>query len=438
MTENGQLNNQGPTLSEYAGIVLFVNIIGVAYYVYNVLEQGYLPSPFIYDKSDTFMDLFNVLFWAYDSGRYSEWGSVYPPLSFLILRLLNFVAGGASPGDPATMRVSSPIVLAAISIIYLAIPFGVIKMRMWRVFDATQKLIIYLALITSVPMLFAFERGNIIIITPLFLALMLEKIGWFRVICMAILINIKPYFALLLFYYVARNNLVGLARAVLLSAFFFFVTGLVLDPNFMHFFGNIFSFAQTQDIFSLREIMAMPSSISAFSATLKHPDASIVALQYFSEEFISGVIVLIEVTKWSVIALAFFTCYVKSNKLRDAEVFCIILVAITNLGVWVGGYSVIFYLVLFPVVLKLKYRGVYISLLVLMSIPLDSIPVMSEYIGTQYSYVSDANVGVQWTLGFGAVLRPILNFSFLLALTIGFKMADRASVLGNAFGKNKF
>ena len=216
------------------------------------------------------------------------------------------------------------------------------------------------------------------------------------------------------------------------------MTGLVLDPNFMHFFGNIFSFAQTQDIFSLREIMAMPSSISAFSATLKHPDASIVALQYFSEEFISGVIVLIEVTKWSVIALAFFTCYVKPNKLRDAEVFCIILVAITNLGVWVGGYSVIFYLVLFPVVLKLKYRGVYISLLVLMSIPLDSIPVMSEYIGTQYSYVSDANVGVQWTLGFGAVLRPILNFSFLLALTIGFKMADRASVLGNAFGKNKF
>jgi len=423
------------TFVKYACVVLTANLIGIAYYVHSFIELGYLPSPFIYDKSDTFMDFFNVLYWAYDSGRYTDWGSIYPPLSFFIVKFINFVAGGASSGEPATMRVSSPIVLAAISIIYLAIPFGVIKMRMWRVFDATQKMIMYLILITSVPMLFTLERGNVIIIIPLFLALMLEKIGWLRVICIAILINIKPYFALLLFYYVARNNLIGLARAVLVSAFVFFATGLALDSNFMHFFGNIFSFAQMQDIFSLREIMAMPSSISAFSATLKHPDASILALRYFSEEFISGVIVLIEVTKWSVIALAFIICCVKSNKLRDAEIFCIILVAITNLGVWVGGYSVIFYLVLIPVVFKLKYRIVYISLLALMSIPLDSIPVINEYIGSQYSYVSDVNVGVQWTLGFGAVLRPILNFSFLLALTMGFLMADRTSMLRNAFGK---
>jgi len=71
-------------------LILIINALGLAYYISHVIEYGYLPSPFVYDKSDTFMDLFNTMYWAYYEGRYTDWGSVYPPLGFLFLKIINF------------------------------------------------------------------------------------------------------------------------------------------------------------------------------------------------------------------------------------------------------------------------------------------------------------------------------------------------------------
>ena len=48
----------------------------VAYYLFFLNSHGYLPTPFIYDKSDTFMDFFHTMIWADRDGRYTEWGSV--------------------------------------------------------------------------------------------------------------------------------------------------------------------------------------------------------------------------------------------------------------------------------------------------------------------------------------------------------------------------
>jgi len=65
------------------------------------------------------MDLFNTMYWAYEDGRYTDWGSVYPPLGFFILRLVNFVFAGGADGDPAYMRDNSLFVIAGVCLIYL-------------------------------------------------------------------------------------------------------------------------------------------------------------------------------------------------------------------------------------------------------------------------------------------------------------------------------
>ena len=100
--------------------ILFVlNTFGFSYYIYFLLLNGYLPSPFANYKFDTFMDLFNTMYWAYDHGRYSEWQSVYPPLNFISLRALKFICGGFTFGSPLTIRDESLPVIYIFIFIYL-------------------------------------------------------------------------------------------------------------------------------------------------------------------------------------------------------------------------------------------------------------------------------------------------------------------------------
>lgn len=52
-------------LKLFAGL----NVAGILYTFIFLLNNRYLPSPFYYDKSDTFFDFFNVLIWARKGGN---------------------------------------------------------------------------------------------------------------------------------------------------------------------------------------------------------------------------------------------------------------------------------------------------------------------------------------------------------------------------------
>ncbi len=402
------------------GMILLPIAAGFLYYIYYLMKNGYLPSPFVYDKSDTFMDLFNVLYWAYDNGRYTDWGSVYPPLSFFILRLVNFVFAGGGYGDPAIMRDNSPFVIAGFCLIYLAVPAMILKTKLWRDFLIAEKLLIYIAIILSAPMLFTLERGNMVLLCPILLTLALSRIGFVRCFCIALLINIKPYFALLMIYYMARKNWKGLATCSALSGLVFVISGLALDTHFFVFLTNLFDFSQVEGVFSLREVLALPSSISAFSYVLKNPDGAMFASDFLNSERIAIIVYIIEATKWAVLAVSLAALFTRSALMRDAEVFSLLVVVITNLGIWVGGYTYILYIALIPVFIKMRARWLYIGLLSVLAMPLDIIPLVDNFIGVQYSYLADAYVNIQWTLGLGSVVRPVVNLTLLLLLSCEF------------------
>ena len=183
-----------------AYLTILVTLIGVGFIYYSLYfyQNGYLPSPFIVDKSNTFMDLFNPLYWTLDNGRYTDWGSVYPPLNFVILQCVNFVCAGEWSGDPEFMRDNSQLVIAGFFLIYLTLPAFMLKTRQWRDTATAEKLLIYVAIILSTPMLFALERGNLIVLCPILITMVLSRIGFARCIGIALLINLKPYFALLM------------------------------------------------------------------------------------------------------------------------------------------------------------------------------------------------------------------------------------------------
>ncbi|WNV05400.1 glycosyltransferase 87 family protein [Candidatus Methylospira mobilis] len=400
----------------YAGAVALINIAGFIYFILYFMENGYLPSPFIYDKANTFMDLFNPMYWAYDSGRYTEWGSVYPPLSFLILKLSNIALLGAGPdGGPLAMRDNSPFVILGFCFICFATPAIMMHARQWKSVASLDKILIYVAIILSAPMLFSLERGNIVVLCPVLLAAAVSNIGLKRILSIALLINIKPYFAVLMAYFLIRKNFKGFLFCSITSFMVFTATGMVLDENFLNFFTNIIGFGQAKNLFTVGEVMAFPSSVSAFSYVLHDPEGRVYALSYalFDTDL---AVSFIETLKWSLIIVSLVAASIKARTMRDAEIIALLVVVITNMGVSVGGYTLLFYIVMIPIFIKMRFAWLYIGIISIMSMPLDIVPLVNMGLGVHYSYLSDSNRYIDWTLGLGSMVRPLVNSMLLLSI----------------------
>ncbi len=406
-------------------LAVAIQAAGIFYYAYFLSTYGYLPAPFIYDKNDTFMDLFNTMYWAASQQMYSVWGSVYPPLVFIILRSIKAIfLGGPYFGNAFQLRDAALIIEFFLVGLYLVIPILVFRTVSWKNFSFKEKNLIYWVIILSTPMLFALERGNVIILAPFFLALALSDAPNTRRIALAVLVNLKPYFVLLIFYYVIKRQWRDLWSCTLISGGIFLITGFIIDKSqFLLFFSNLLGFSHniySGNIFSAHEIIGMPSSISAFSYLI--PDSTVIAQS-------------IELIKWVVLAVTLMTLFYNYQRIRDQHVIAVLVVIISNIGISVGGYSLIFYYALIPVFMNMKYKWIYFSILGLLSFPIDIISIMSQPMGEFYSYLSRSTVQLQWSLGLGSFARPILNFILLIILSYeiawGTRLAMSRRLSGN-------
>lgn len=409
------------------GIAL-TSIVGFCYYLYFLMEDGYLPSPFVHDKADTFMDLFNPMHWAYNDDRYTDWGSVYPPLNFLILKFLNYIFIGDGYGAPKVMRENSSLVIVGFCLIYLAIPAVMMKDRLWRHFSIDERKLIYLAIIFSTPMLFALERANLIVLCPIFLVLVLSRVGFTRTLCIALLVNIKPYFAVLMLYYVVRKDWKTFVTCTALGGLVFVVSGLMLgDAHFFMLFSNIFEFSKNNGLNSPIYLGTMSSSISVFPSLFENLNQNMSGPYVLNRERIVNTIYIVESTQLFVLAISLFVLIIRQSKMHDAEILSLLTIVIINSGISVGSYTLILYAVLIPVIFKMRARLLYVALLTLVAMPLDIIPLASVFTGKQYSYLSDSYVNVQQTLGLGSVIRPIANLLILLTLSFEFLLRTEKS-----------
>jgi len=402
--------------SKYLLVILLLQVFGFAFLLWFLFTQGYLPSPFLSDKADTFMDLFHPLYWAQDAGRYTEWKSIYPPLNFLLLRAGNVLnLGEAVSHNAFELREASLPVIYAWFFSYLLIPALMVRSASWQVFSSNERVLLYLIIILCVPMLFTLERGNLILLCLLVLPFYLGNTGWRRNLCLALLINLKPYFALLLLIPLIRRNWRLFLKQVAWAGVLFLVSGILLiDPTFLNFFCNLFSFA-SETVQSLRDILSMPSSISFISSIFK--DFQSKYTDFFALRALTQLMVfIVEFVKWGIIAWAILAAAQNQKHFTDQQITALMLVIITNIGVWVGGYSLIFYSALIPVLLCMSNPRLYACLLFGMILTLDVIPLAVHSVGYKYSYITNTIVDVNWYLTLSGVARPFLNLILLAAL----------------------
>ena len=408
-------------------ILFLLNTFGFLYYIYFLILNGYLPSPFPNYKFDTFMDLFNPMYWAYDIGRYSEWLSVYPPINFIFLRALKFICGGATFGSPLDIRDESPTVIYIFISIYLVSVINLLRYERWGVFNIKEKLLLFFIIVFSSPMLFALERGNLIILSLFFLPIVIKNDGFLRDLSIGILINIKPYFVILMLFYLIRKRFDSLATCSLIAGGIFLITGLCFDSDYFLFFTNILSFSNNDNLFSLREITALPSSITVFSYVLEAKDGFEIGVKYLGEGVVYFLIRLIPFTNYIALSILTFSLVKKAPSLTDDELFAGILVLITNLGIWVGGYSVIIYVVLIPIFWNSTLLRSALILMALIFIPVDLISLTGNYIGDQISFFTGLKEPIYWTFTLGSIVRPISNFILMITISYSILSANRFS-----------
>lgn len=176
---------------EYAFAIGVLALIAKA--MASVLIDGYLPQPFFYETNDTFMDWFNTAYWARDPNVYDSWRTVYPPLSFVVLRLLG---KDSCYGDAEvlTWRDCDWVGLGALFAIFV---LNIVLVALtFRKIDARTAIPRAIALSAGLPMLYALDRGNILLLcfTAVLLAFgPLVKSARLRWLFAGIAVNLKIY-----------------------------------------------------------------------------------------------------------------------------------------------------------------------------------------------------------------------------------------------------
>jgi hypothetical protein len=184
-------------------LILVLASAGAA--AWTLWSVGSLPQPFFYDTDDTFMDWFNTAYWGNHYDPYTAWKTVYPPFSFVFVRL--FSQNSCYVVDSIVGRhcdwVGIPTIIA-----FYCLDVALVY-RSFRLNDVRTATIRTLAVAFGLPMLYTVERGNLIIVCFCFFVLGFGPVlrhAWMRWIALAMSINLKPYIVVVLMSYLVRRR----------------------------------------------------------------------------------------------------------------------------------------------------------------------------------------------------------------------------------------
>jgi hypothetical protein len=120
-----------------------------------------LPQPFFYDTDNMWADWFSTAVWAHESGAYETWLTIYPPLSFAILKF----AGIPSCYEFAAMESARRCDVLGIGVLHgLYVLNGVLTSITFMRIDRRTAAPRAFAITAGMPMLFGLERGNLVLL----------------------------------------------------------------------------------------------------------------------------------------------------------------------------------------------------------------------------------------------------------------------------------
>jgi hypothetical protein len=422
MTKVSTSRSRWPIVIEL-GLLALV-IAGVINTIWFLYFTGYLPQPFFYGSQSLFTDWTVSAYFANNAGTYTSFASVYPPLSFIFLKIFSIQAC-YDQDDILSARDCDwmvPVTLLCFFFVNVIVAF-----YSYRAVDRRTAWIRTLALCFGLPSIYALERGNLIIPCMTFFmlgtgrALKSARLKW---LCEAIAINFKPYLVL---------GLVG----PLLRRKWRAVEGVAL--------AGLLVYAVTFAIFGAGDPMTVVSNIMAFNTTDARgiferaiyassykPIMDLIASNFPLVHFLGSQPV--EMLEWLLpllvnlgkggIVLCFLVALIRPGRIPTYRLVAL-AIAWTLITQDPGGYAVVFF---FFLVFMEPWRGAFlIAALVITyvaSIPFDII-IMKFAHQLIVSYLTKREVGYDLGLNVGEVSRPALNLLIVYCL-VGASLVDAA------------
>jgi hypothetical protein len=398
--------------------ICLAQIVGVAVYVYWLVTYGYLPSPFYHDKGDSLMDFYNSLYWAARPGIYEAWKSVYPPLNFVLLRLLNYIfISDYCFMNPFVLRTCGTNLNIFLLTLYLTVPLYLLLFKYWRDFAKDKYFLCYILVISSTPLLFALERGNLVLLCLFMFPLLFNGGSLLRGGAIAILINIKPYFLCLWLVYIVVRRPIDWLISMVITLLIFFVSTLFIELSLTQLITNLVGFSNHQlpnaiDLFNFNNSVDIFSRVASADSSLVFPgvDSAIVWLHFLIE--------LLNTGKNLTFIILFVVLFIYGKTAPLNLTLLAITALITNLSLSFGGYVLLLYVPFLPFVVKLFYAKYFIICYFFIIAPLDLLWAREIPRGLQWSYFVDKSVFVVWHFSYLQFLRPLANLTILIILII--------------------
>jgi hypothetical protein len=404
----------------FFGAAIILAIFGL---VWDVIFLGYLPDPFLHAKADTFNDWYNPAYWANNHGAYTDWSSIYPPFSFVFLRIFTrpecytYAVDSSRECDPTGIWV-----LTILTVVNFFLVWAV-----FRKVDRPTALPRALAVGLGFPIIYAWERGNLII--PGFTAFILAygnivKSARLKAVCAAISLNFKPYLILALAGRVVKRDWLwlewcGLSFIAIYAASYVIIGGG--DP--LTIVKNTLSFEHTPGV----DLISFTTTYTAILTILKLPIPVVELLGSEPVETAERIIpALINIGVIGVLGCLVYATW-RPDSLTRTRVSGLVLIVFMSVSTAPGGYS-LEYAVFFVFFEKWNGPSRIIALIsaYLWCIPFD-ITAINIFHDLGYSYLGQRVVEYELPLTWGELLRPGL----LLLIEYGIVGASIGDIIRN-------
>ena len=189
-------------------------VVGLAWAAWSFWAHGYLPQPFLYDVRSPLIGLYETAYWANSPGAYGVGQNIYPPLSFVFMKL--FSIRHCYINNAAFYRGCDW--LARLTLLAFFCLNGPLVYKTYRNLGGQASLPRSAAVCLGLPMLYALQCGNVIIVAFTFFVLGcggLVRSRSLRWLTLAAAINFKPYLLILLVPPLMRRRWRWLAGCVL-------------------------------------------------------------------------------------------------------------------------------------------------------------------------------------------------------------------------------
>jgi hypothetical protein len=378
-------------------------------------QDGFLPQPFVFDTNDTFMDWFNTAFWAQRPGAWQVWGSIYPPLSFVFLKLVSLP--DCYIGSPFYARDCDVLGRTAILLSYGGdIAVAWIAFRRTGPDSAIPRTV---AFALGLPLLFTLERGNLIL--PCFIAFAVAHAPVWRnrvaqALAEGLTINFKPYLILPVLARAFLREWRALEWAGFATVAIYLLTLAMAGGGTVD---ELVHNTQTWVTFVGGQVWNEVNYSTSYAPFLNLPKSGVPLLEFVPSRVVEGV-------QWAVPRLIRATQLVALAALVPAWIMPGVLtrarIALLVLGAYLvtqspGGYTQVF--VVFLVLLEpWQGLGAKIAVICAYALMLTGDVVIAPILQIQSnSWLSNAPVSPQFGLTLGHVLRPGLIVLIVWALT---------------------